>query len=507
MADKRSRKGLVWRAAGIGTIVLIGGGAGCLERPSGALGSGGGPGGSQASSGGRITVSDGGSAGMKGDGGTAGDKSEGAGGQEGTGGTPVPVPGMIGRPLVFSPTAHSFGLNVVWVHGDPGELRAEVRAVGSEEDFEDQGAPSLPASDLAEWHVSDLEPGTRYEYRVLREQDGERSLLSEGSVMTQRPKGQPFNFGLITDTHIAPRGIEPGETALITYQESTLAVVAGNMLPEGHDFVVNLGDMLDFHAYGFNAPPPSGAPTRDGYLNYRRLLGDVLSGASLFPVIGNWEGENGDYTEEEINRSREQRVLYSPGPDPDTYPQGGSPYEDYYAFEWGDALFVVLNVMTYTKTPHLLSYDAGEADDWTLGEEQLAWFEQTLENAEAKWRFVLIHHAVGGQAGTPEDSAYGRGGGQAARVGEQSIVHDLMLEHGVQIFFYGHDHVFTDMVVDDIHYTLPGSAGAPWKFDSIYTGYETYWLDSGHGRVEVSTDKVKVEFVATDGRVLLNYEL
>jgi len=33
----------------------------------------------------------------------------------------------------------------------------------------------------------------------------------------------------------------------------------------------------------------------------------------------------------------------------------------------------------------------------------------------------------------------------------------------VQIFFYAHDHVFTDMVVDGIHYTLPGSAGAPWK--------------------------------------------
>jgi hypothetical protein len=63
------------------------------------------------------------------------------------------------------------------------------------------------------------------------------------------------------------------------------------------------------------------------------------------------------------------------------------------------------------------------------------------------------------------------------------------------------------MVVDEIHYTLPGSAGAPWKFDSLYTGYQTYWLDSGHGRVEVSPDKVKVEFVALNGQILLNYEL
>jgi len=325
--------------------------------------------------------------------------------------------------------------------------------------------------------------------------------------VTQRPSGDSFTFGLLSDTHIPPRAISPGDDSQVNYQEVTLAAVASNLAPENHDFVVNLGDMLDFHLFGFNSPPPSGSYTREGYVNYRRLLGDVLSASAHFPVVGNWEGENGDYTEEEIARSREQRILYAPGPDPETYPEGGSPHQDYYAFEWGDALFITLNVMTYTPTPHLLSYEKGEPDDWTLGEKQLAWFEETLKNARAKWRFVLIHHAVGGKAGNDYDSAYGRGGGQAARVGEQAIVHDLMLEHGVQIFFYGHDHVFTDMVVDGIHYTLPGSAGAPWKFDAQYTGYQTYWLDSGHGRVEVTSDKVRVEFVAIDGTILLRYEI
>lgn len=467
------------------------------EPSSGGTASGGGP---NSSSGGSSEAS-GGEAGS-----SIGSNAN-EGGQDGSGGAPIPGPAMIGKPLVFSPTDTSFGLSVVWVYGDPREIRAEVRSEGDTSDFQDQGEPALPASDIAEWHVPNLKPGTRYEYRILRKHEDERTLLSEGSAITQRPRGEPFTFGIITDTHVAPRTIEPSDTTLITYQEVTLAAVAKNIAREGHDFLINLGDMLDFHAYGFNDPPPTGGPTRDGYLNYRRLLGDVLGTAAHFPVIGNWEGENGDYTEEEITRSRDQRVLYSPGPDPNTYPQGGSPHEDYYAFEWGDALFVVLNVMTYTKTPHLLSYQPGEPDDWTLGEEQLAWFQRTLEEADSKWRFVLIHHAVGGQAGTPEDSAYGRGGGQAARVGEQSIVHDLMLEHGVQIFFYGHDHVFTDMVVDDIHYTLPGSAGAPWKFDSLYTGYQTYWLDSGHGRVEVSPDNVRVEFVALDGKILLKYEL
>lgn len=439
------------------------------------------------------------SGGAPGTGGSAGEA-----GADGSGGQPAAT---IGRPLTFAPTRDGFGINFIWVNGDPGELIAEVRPRDGTEEWTDLGPPTVPASDLAEWRAKGLTAGTRYEYRIIRERGEEREVVASGSAVTQRPSGDSFTFGLLSDTHIPPRAISPGDDSQVNYQEVTLAAVASNLAPENHDFVVNLGDMLDFHLFGFNSPPPSGSYTREGYVNYRRLLGDVLSASAHFPVVGNWEGENGDYTEEEIARSREQRILYAPGPDPETYPEGGSPHQDYYAFEWGDALFITLNVMTYTPTPHLLSYEKGEPDDWTLGEKQLAWFEETLKNARAKWRFVLIHHAVGGKAGNDYDSAYGRGGGQAARVGEQAIVHDLMLEHGVQIFFYGHDHVFTDMVVDGIHYTLPGSAGAPWKFDAQYTGYQTYWIDSGHGRVEVTPDKVRVEFVAIDGKILLRYEI
>jgi predicted phosphodiesterase len=82
-----------------------------------------------------------------------------------------------------------------------------------------------------------------------------------------------------------------------------------------------------------------------------------------------------------------------------------------------------------------------------------------------------------------------------------------MRKFGAQIFFYGHDHVFTDMVVDGIHYMLPGSAGAPWKFEEAETGYTQSWLDSGYARVHVTPDRVQVDFVAMGGRVLTSYTL
>src|SRR5690606_24571588 len=155
------------------------------------------------------------------------------------------------------------------------------------------------------------------------------------------------------------------------------------------DFMVNLGDMVDFHQFGFNAAPPNGAVTRGAYVNYRKSLGRALSSAPHFNVIGNWEGENGSYSSEAIQWSRQARMLYMPGPTPQTYPLGGSEWQDYYAFSWGDATFFVLNVMTYTPTEHLLDDAGGEADDWTLGEQQLAWFRTAVEQATSRWKFVL----------------------------------------------------------------------------------------------------------------------
>jgi hypothetical protein len=410
---------------------------------------------------------------------------------------------LSGAPLLFAPTATSVGINVVLASGSPEQLFVRIRAAG-DADWTAPIAPGARGADLAAWTLDDLSPNTRYEYQVVALFPQGESVLHAGSVHTQRPAGEPFTFSLLTDSHIG---------ADLSYANQgipeTLIAVAADIASDAPDFMVNLGDMLDFHQYGFNVPPPDGTITRLAYLNYRTLLSPALGHIPHFAVIGNWEGENGDYAAEEIAWSREQRLLYMPNPEPTTYPEGGSPHEDYYAFTWGDALFVVLNVMTYTPTTHLLSYDPGVPDDWTLGEEQFAWFEETLKGATSKWRFVLIHHAVGGASPSANDAAYGRGGGQAAYVGEQALIHQLMIDHGVQVFFYGHDHVFTDMIVDGIHYSMPGNAGAPWMFTSAETGYEddVTWVEPGHARVDVAPSGVDVQFLGVGNTLLYSYRL
>ena len=407
---------------------------------------------------------------------------------------------LVGAPLAHAPTAQGFALNAVVADGDPSMLRARVRAGATT--WSDSIEPAVPAADVAEWTLTGLPPGERCEYEIFARQASGDTGLYAGTVVTQRPAGQPFTFALVTDSHIG---------ANLSYSNQgdpdTLAAVSAEVDAAAPDFLIHLGDMLDFHEFGFNAPPPTSSITRAAYFNYRTLLGDTLGHAAHFATIGNWEGENGSYTSNEIARSMQARWLYVPGPGPTTYPEGGSPNQDYYAFTWGDALFIVLNVMSYTPTEHLLSTDPGLPDDWTLGAAQIDWFANTLANATARWRFVFIHHAVGGAAGDAANSAYGRGGGQAAYVGEQARVHQLMLQYRVQIFFYGHDHVFTDMQVDGIHYTLPGSAGAPWMFSQGETGYAQSWLESGWGKVTVSPDQVHVQFIKMGGDVLYEYTL
>jgi predicted phosphodiesterase len=411
-----------------------------------------------------------------------------------------------GPPLVFAPTSSGFSLNVVVAQGERAALEARVRKIGTSA-WRRILARTFRANDIVEWSATALAPGTRYEYQIRATPAIEGHSLFSGAVTTARPPGTPFTFTLISDSHIPPRDELPIGPESEGFMEDTLAAVTREMRLSEPDFVINLGDILDFHQFGFNSPPPDGSYTRLAYLNYRRLFGEALGNTAHFPVIGNWDGENGCNTGEEIERSRTQRRLYLPGPDPNTYAEGGSEQEDFYAFRSGDALFVVLNVMTYTSTCHLLGSNPGRPDDWTLGAAQLAWLTRTLANATAKWRFLFIHHTVGGAAGDAANSGYGRGGGLAAHVGEQALIHELMLKYGVQIFFYGHDHVFTDMVVDGVHYTLPGSAGAPWKFSEEETGYREFWPESGYARVSVSAAQAQVEFIALGGETLSRYTL
>ena len=99
-------------------------------------------------------------------------------------------------------------------------------------------------------------------------------------------------------------------------------------------------------------------------------------------------------------------------------------------------------------------HDGHRDRDWwaiTLGDAQYHWFKRTLEQSKAKYKFVFAHHVLGtGRGGIEESDLYEWGGRNKRgdwefsqkRPGWELPIHQLMVKHGVTIFFQGHDHLF-----------------------------------------------------------------
>ena len=133
----------------------------------------------------------------------------------------------------------------------------------------------MPAADIAQWTLDTLESGQQYQYQVSTPGPVPTTLLYSGTATTQRELGATFRFALMTDNHI-----EPPEAAVIgDFGLLTMPSVARDVGASKPDFILNLGDMLDFHYFGFNLPPPDGSYTKHAYLTYRKLLGDTLGSA------------------------------------------------------------------------------------------------------------------------------------------------------------------------------------------------------------------------------------
>lgn len=401
-------------------------------------------------------------------------------------------PALLAPVIVSVPTDSSVTLSIVNSAEAPlkGELRYRTEGKGEWQKLE----VDIPANDMEElsrgacsYKLEGLSPATRYEFGLVA--DGKAIEGGTGSFITRRDKEAPFTFAVMTDAHVSP--VYPERSTVLRASADTVARY-------NPDFVMHLGDNIHTIGSGHGGYAMDKNHPNVFYIYFRQVLGLLQSQSGQFLLNGNWEGENGWHPEPNRSWARNARMLFAPAPDDKTFSEGGSKDQDYFAFTWGGALFAVLNVTGYTPIDHAHTTGPGRADDWTLGSEQFAWLEKTLSGSDAAWKFLLIHHAVGGNAGDSVNSRYGRGGGRAASVGEQAKVHALMKKYGAEAFFYAHDHVFTDMVVDNIHYICNGSVGAPWKFTTEETGYTDYIPDSGFVLVDVGKDKTLIRYIRPD---------
>ena len=356
-----------------------------------------------------------------------------------------------------------------------------------------------------------LQPDTRYYYRLQYREPGAAAFTArdERWFHTQRPRGSTFTFALQFDPHMDENS-----------DPDTYRLTLANVLADQPDFLIDLGDttMSD----KLNPVTEAGVMSRTLLLrSYYDLL---CHSVPLFQALGNHEGEWG----RNLNASGQNvaiwntlaRKQYFPNPvaggffsgDTRSYPTVGQRLA-YYSFEWGDALFVILD--PYWNQPAAPE----QSGDWslTLGREQYDWLKRTLENSAATYKFVFAHNLIGGRdmngpmRGGIETAKYLEWGGYnldgtwgfgKARPGWPMPIHQLLVANNVTAFFHGHDHLYAKQDLDGIVYqegpqpsarnTTLGNRGT----DYAYT-HGTVLGGTGYLRVQVSPANVKVEYVQT----------
>lgn len=191
--------------------------------------------------------------------------------------------------------------------------------------------------------VSDLKPGTAYEYRV--------------GAGDKRSDWQSFHTA---QDHDFKALIFPDS------QSSDYSVWAATAQPawqrnQDAQFFINMGDLVDNGQdhYQWNA--------------WFDVVGDMIARIPVVPLLGNHETYDKDW---KVRMPEAYLHLFAlPRIDREKY------QNQFYSFDYGDVHFVVLN----TQSQELADFEP------SLDEDEVAWFKEDMAKTTKKWKIVLMH--------------------------------------------------------------------------------------------------------------------
>ncbi|MCB2202437.1 InlB B-repeat-containing protein [bacterium] len=383
--------------------------------------------------------------------------------------------------------------------------------------------------------ITGLAANTEYFYRMQYSTDGGSTWIArpELSFNTQRAEGSTFTFDITTDSHVN----------ILLGNESTWINTLNGVANDEPDFMIDLGD-----TFAMDDVNEGEVAEAEAAYEFQLQFFNIISGnTAVFLAPGNHEQQEAwhlDGTADSISvlgTNAEKKYFLNPVPDGSFYTGDEATYphlsddqlkQDYYAFEWGDALFVVINPYWYTTTKPYISdlgggedawTGSGDAWDWTLGQTQFEWLRSTLESSTATYKFVFSHqmvsdaslsgqedygHAGANQANLVEWGGYNEDGStygwDTERAGWGSDpIHEILVANGVSAFFHGHDHQYAYEVRDGVVYQAVPAAGFSGSGFDMYSESDPYTekvLDSsGHLKVTVNPEETCVDYIQTGG--------
>lgn len=371
---------------------------------------------------------------------------------------------------------------------------------------------NVVANNPAEVVLNGLSSNTKYYYRMLYRLPNAPTFITrpEYTFQTQRAIGSTYKYVVQADPHMDEQSNIP------LYQ-----LCLQNQLEDNPDFMIDLGDFLmtdKLKNLTTNTIPQDTIPYRCKLLrtNYERICHSV----PLYIALGNHEGEAGWFlngTADNIavwDTQERKKYFLNPAPDGSFYTGDTTNHnyvglrENYYSWQWGDALYIVLDPYWYTSPKPT----ATTGWRWTLGQAQYNWLKNTLATSTATFKFVFSHQIIGGDAdgrGGVEFADFYEWGGNnldgtpgftTNRPGWDMPIKDLLTQNQVTVFFHGHDHFFGKQEKDCLIYQETPQPSHP-NFNSVAYATDYGYLEgqilpnSGHIRVTVGPTGVLVEYV------------
>lgn len=191
--------------------------------------------------------------------------------------------------------------------------------------------------------VSDLKPGTAYEYRV-----GAGDKRSDWQSF-HTAQGHDFKALIFPDSQSSDYSVWAA-TAQPAWQRNQDA-----------QFFINMGDLVDNGQdhYQWNA--------------WFDVVGDMIARIPVVPLLGNHETYDKDW---KVRMPEAYLHLFAlPRIDREKY------QNQFYSFDYGDVHFVVLN----TQSQELAGFEP------SLDEDEVAWFKEDMAKTTKKWKIVLMH--------------------------------------------------------------------------------------------------------------------
>ena len=422
-----------------------------------------------------------------------------------------------GNVVLGSPTATSIKANVF----APDQSGTVWLAYGKTTGIYLQQSLAVPlvAGKPVEIALDKLSADTAYYYRLYYQPANSASSASSSAGPTEeyrfhtaRPPGSTFTFNIQGDSH-PERKSQFDSNLYIRTLQTAAADKPDFYLTSGDDFSVDTLDPATINA----------AQVTERYTIQRPYLGLIGNSAPVYLVNGNHEQAAGYLLNGTANNvavwAQNARNSHYSQPATDGFYTGNTelvPYigllHNYYAWTWGDALFVVIDPYFPSRVPvdNVFGGTAKRANMWeiTHGEAQYQWLKTTLEQSRAKYKFVFAHHVMGTNRGGVEVAKLWEWGGfnsngvyefATQRPTWVKPIHKLFVDNKVSIFFQGHDHTWVHQQLDGVTYQTLSEPADPF--------YENYYPESylsgekfpntGYTRVKVSPTSVKVEYIRT----------